>query len=82
MPGERDAADAGRSDGGEQARLLAVGGRHTDALDAVLAEIVLDEANERNVALVARRVEGDELASSSLAAVTGGAIASVNSRCA
>ncbi len=62
MPGT-----GGGTDGRVEARLLAVGGRHDLADDAVLEQIVLDETDELQVRLVARRVEADEPPSSSVA---------------
>ena len=60
VAGQADAADAARADGGEQAGLEAVGRRHALALDAEALEVALDEADQRQVALAAGRVEGDE----------------------
>src|SRR5581483_11223070 len=57
---QRDAADIAGADGGEQARLLAVGGRHAPARYPVPGEIRLDELDQRDVGLRAGGVECDE----------------------
>lgn len=60
MAGEDDAAAILRAHGREQRRLVAglIGEAH--AGDAPAGEVVLDEIDQRQVGLVAHRVEGDE----------------------
>ncbi len=60
MSRQRNAGDALGADGGEQARLLAILGRHQLAGDAVPREVVGDEADERAIGIAAGGVERDE----------------------
>jgi len=60
MSGERDAANTSRADRGIERRLEPVGRGDARARDAVLEEVILDEGDDLEIALVARRIEGDE----------------------
>jgi hypothetical protein len=60
MAGKGDTGHVRRANGGEQAGLGAVARRHQRRRDAMLDEIVLHEANERDVGLVAGGVERHE----------------------
>ena len=60
MARQRHAGDVGWADGGKQVGFLTVVRNHQMAGDLATGEIIFDEPNKSEVAVMARRVEGHE----------------------